>query len=404
MTQRSPRTVARPPSATDPILSIETSCDDTCAAVLTGGGRILSSVVSSQAIHGEYEGVVPELASREHLDLLLPAIRRALGEAGLELESIRGIAVTRGPGLIGCLLIGLTTAKALALARRIPFVGVNHIEGHLRAIRAERDLDAPFVALVASGGHTELMHVEAWGRSTLLGSTRDDAAGEAFDKVAKLLGLGFPGGPVIDRLAAEGNPSAFPFPRAYLGIESGGFDFSFSGLKTAVKYFVEERGIPEAGPARDRFLCDVAASFQDAVVDVLVAKLEAACRTTGTRRMLLAGGVACNSALRRRAQRLAERISGELHHPSPALCSDNAVMIGLAGLPRLLRGDSDPIDLDAIANLDDFPSESSATITGAPETPATHTGAAGTPAAGTPPPEPQATKPQKPASGSRRGT
>jgi N6-L-threonylcarbamoyladenine synthase len=335
------------------ILAIETSCDDTCAAVLSGDGRILSSVVSSQGIHADYLGVVPELASREHLALLPPAIRQACREAATDLQSIEAIAVTRGPGLIGCLLVGLATAKGLALSLEIPFVGVNHIEGHLYAIRAVRDFPPPFVALVASGGHTELMHVESWGRYALLGATRDDAAGEAFDKVAKILGLGFPGGPALDRLARDGNPQAIPFPRAWLDLESGNLDVSFSGLKTAVKNYVE-RSWPGEERDRERFVRDVAASFQEALVDVLTAKLEAAARRTGTSRILLSGGVACNTRLRERVGRLAEALGGESAFPPPSLCSDNAAMIGLAGLERLRRGETDPFDLAAVAGLEEL--------------------------------------------------
>ena len=343
-----------------PLLALETSCDDTCAAVLDPSGTVRSSVVASQAIHAEYAGVVPELASRAHLELMQPTIDRALRDAGVGLRDLGAVAATCGPGLIGCLLVGLSTAKALSLSLEIPFVGVNHIEGHLRAIFAERELEAPFVALVASGGHTELMYVSEWGHYELLGATRDDAAGEAFDKVAKLLGLGFPGGPVIDRLATTGNPEAYRFPRARLDLENGGFDFSFSGLKTAVRYFVEERGIPENENERARFLADVAASFQDAVVDVLGAKLREAARRRGTSTILLAGGVACNSALRRRAHEVAAELGGEAVYASPRYCADNAAMIGLAALPRLLRGEADGLDLPAVANLEEIPLSGSA--------------------------------------------
>jgi N6-L-threonylcarbamoyladenine synthase len=345
----------RPAGAAGRILAIETSCDDTCAAVISGSGEILSSVVSSQGIHAEYLGVVPELASREHLSLLLPAIREATREAGIEMPGITGIAVTQGPGLIGCLLVGLATAKGLALALGVPYVGVNHIEGHIHAIRAVRPLEAPFVALVASGGHTELVHVPEWGQYNLLGSTRDDAAGEAFDKVAKLLGLGFPGGPAVDRLARRGNPLAIDFPRAWLDLDRGGLDFSFSGIKTAVKNFVERNAPAPEDPAREAFVRDVAASFQRAIVDVLVAKMEAACRLRGVNRILLAGGVACNSVLRERVSVLARKLGGESAYPPPALCSDNAVMIGLAGLPRLAAGESDPMSLPPLTNLEEFP-------------------------------------------------
>jgi N6-L-threonylcarbamoyladenine synthase len=298
--------------------------------------------------------VVPELASREHLALILPAIRVALGDAGTTLPQLRGIAVTRGPGLIGCLLVGLATAKGLAFSLDLPFVGINHLDGHLQAIRATRSYNPPFVALVASGGHTELVLVETWGRYRLLGATRDDAAGEAFDKVAKVLGLGFPGGSVIDQLAREGDPKAFAFPRPWLELERGGLDFSFSGLKTAVKNHVERSAPSAETPAWDRFVRDTAASFQAAITDVLVAKLESASRQTGVRRFLLSGGVACNAALRERTAHLAERIGGEAAWPPAAFCSDNAAMIGLAGLDRLRRGECDPLSLAAVAGLEDL--------------------------------------------------
>jgi N6-L-threonylcarbamoyladenine synthase len=333
-------------------LAVETSCDDTCAAVLTPEGKPLSNIVSSQIVHGEYEGVVPELASREHLRLGPTAIRLALAEANVSLDEVRGIAVTQGPGLIGCLLVGMSMAKGLALARAIPVVGVNHIEGHVHAILAEREWAPPFIALIASGGHTELLRVIDWGRYDLLGSTRDDAAGEAFDKVAKLLGLGYPGGPLVDRLAREGKPDAYPFPRAWMGLDSGGLDVSFSGLKTAVKLFVE-RSDPATRPAS--FIPDVCASFQSALVDVLVAKISAAVERTGVKRILLSGGVACNSSLRQRTAALGERIGAEVAYPSPKLCADNAVMIGLAGLRRLREGADDGMALPAFSNLDEFP-------------------------------------------------
>ncbi len=336
-------------------LAIETSCDDTCAAVLSRDGRPLSSVVSSQLVHAVYEGVVPELASREHLRLGPAAIRIALEQAGVGIGQIRGVAVTQGPGLVGCLLVGLGLAKGLALARRIPVIGVNHIEGHLHAIRAERDWEPPFVALVASGGHTELLHVEDWGSYRLLGATRDDAAGEAFDKVAKLLGLGFPGGPAVDRLAARGNEAAYAFPRAYLDVDRGNLDLSFSGLKTAVKVFLERNSEWTMGAAPERFVADVCASFQAALVDVLVAKIERSLRETRAGRVLLCGGVACNSYLRRRTEALGGKLGVEVVHPSPPLCADNAVMIGCAAFARLEAGEDDGMALSALPNLDDFP-------------------------------------------------
>jgi N6-L-threonylcarbamoyladenine synthase len=336
-------------------LAMETSCDDTCAAVLSETGRPLSNVVSGQLVHGEYEGVVPELASREHLRLGPTAIRIALEQAGVSWDQIRGIAVTQGPGLVGCLLVGLGLAKGLALARRIPVVGVNHIEGHMHAIRAERAWEPPFVGLVASGGHTELLYVEAWGRYRLLGATRDDAAGEAFDKVAKLLGLGFPGGPAVDRLAARGRGDAYAFPRAYLDVDQGNLDLSFSGLKTAVKLFLERDAAWSGGRAADQFVADVCASFQAALVDVLIAKLEEALKQTGARRILLSGGVACNSYLRQRTEALGRRLGIEAAYPSARLCADNAVMIGQAALARLDAGEDDGMALSALPNLDDFP-------------------------------------------------
>jgi N6-L-threonylcarbamoyladenine synthase len=342
------------PGPEDLILAIETSCDDTCAAVLTCDGRVRSSVVSSQGIHGEYLGVVPELASREHLALIVPAIRVALSDAGTNLSALRGIAVTHGPGLIGCLLVGLATAKGLALSLDLPLVGVNHLDGHLHAILADRSYDPPFVALVASGGHTELVLAEAWGRYRLLGATRDDAAGEAFDKVAKVLGLGFPGGAVVDRLAREGDPKAFAFPRPWLDLERGGLDFSFSGLKTAVKNHVERSAPPAATGEWERFVRDTAASFQAAITDVLVAKLASAAKQTGVRKFLLCGGVACNSILRERTAEMAGRLGGEAAWPAPAFCSDNAAMIGLAGVDRLRRGERDSLGLAAVAGLEDL--------------------------------------------------
>jgi N6-L-threonylcarbamoyladenine synthase len=285
----------------------------------------------------------------------LTVIRLALEKADCDLGAIRGVAVTQGPGLIGCLLVGLGLAKGLALARSLPVVGVNHIEGHLHAILAEREWSPPFVALVASGGHTELLHVLDWGRYRLLGATRDDAAGEAFDKVAKLLGLGYPGGPVVDHRAREGRSHAFAFPRAYMDIDKGNLDVSFSGLKTAVKLFLERDPAWSAGKASEGFVADVCASFQAALVDVLIAKMEAAVQQTGVSRILLSGGVACNTYLRRRAGALGERLSVEVAYPVPGLCADNAVMIGLAGRRRLVAGQDDGMSLSACANLDDFP-------------------------------------------------
>jgi len=309
------------------ILGIETSCDDTGAAVLRvddGRREILSNVLSSQVVHEEYGGVVPELASRAHLSALVPIVRRALDRAGVDEARLDAVAATRGPGLIGSLLVGLSFAKSLAWSRGIPFVGVNHIEAHLLAVCLEApDLAPPFLGLVVSGGHTEFLFVEDWGRYRLLGSTLDDAAGEAFDKVGSLLGLPYPGGPAIDRAARAGDDRAFPLPRALRGRE--GCDVSFSGLKTAVRALLDDLG-PEAAAAR---VPDLAASFQRAVVDSLEEKFAWALRDSGAREAVLAGGVAANSALRERLVRRAEREGARMRLPSLALCADNAAMIAL---------------------------------------------------------------------------
>jgi len=347
------------------ILAIETSCDDTCAAVLRDAGagqpiELLSNVVSSQLIHAEYLGVVPELASREHLRLIGPVVRTALERAEAELGDLDAVAVTNGPGLIGSLLIGLSYAKALAYARGIPVIGIHHVAGHLGSVAldvGEDEVRPPFVGLVASGGHTEIVQVTEWGRWDLLGATRDDAAGEAFDKVAKLLELGFPGGPELSRLAAGGDPAAHPFPRAWLDLDKGGLDLSFSGLKTAVKMFLERQGWPdEPRDAQDRaqFVADVAASFEEAVVDVLARKLQKAAEITGVRNLVIEGGVAANRVLRARLAEVAEKSGARLFLPSLAFCGDNAAMIGLVGAQRLRKGQRSRYDLAAVPNLDDW--------------------------------------------------
>lgn len=341
------------------ILAIETSCDDTCAAVLRDG-RLLSSEVSSHLIHAQYEGVVPELASREHLRLMGPVMRAALRGAGAQLSDIEAVAVTNGPGLIGSLLVGLSFGKALAYGLGIPIVGVNHVEGHLAAVAleyGEEHAQPPFVGLVASGGHTEIVRVTAWGRWELLGATRDDAAGEAFDKVAKLLGMGFPGGAQLSKAAANGRGDAHAFPRAWLGLKQGGLELSFSGLKTAVKLFLDREGWPDrpaADEERQRFVADVAASFEQAVVDVLSEKLWKAAEITGLRKIVVSGGVAANPALRTRLATGAAERGFELLLPPPALCGDNAAMIGLVGSQRLGAGERSRNDLAAIPNLDDW--------------------------------------------------
>lgn len=332
------------------ILAIETSCDDTGAAVLINGRTILSSLVSSQvAVHQKYGGVVPELASRKHLEMIVSMVREALERADLALEEIDGVAVTQGPGLVGSLLVGLSFAKSIAFARKIPFIGVNHLEAHLSAIfLEERAPRFPYVGLVVSGGHTALFHVEGFGRYRLMGQTRDDAAGEAFDKVAKWLGLGYPGGPIIDRLASKGDPRAIRFPRASLPGDS--FDFSFSGLKTAVVNMVKahprfSEGLPV------EVVRDIVSSFQEAVVDVLIKKTFQATRHLGLKRVVLSGGVAANRRLRERMSEVASEEKVRLYLPSPEFCTDNAAMVGLVGYEYLKRGIQSPLSLNAFSNL-----------------------------------------------------
>jgi N6-L-threonylcarbamoyladenine synthase len=312
--------------ATGSILAIETSCDDTCAAVVTEQGEILSNVISSQArFHERYGGVVPEVASRHHLELVNAVVDEALGNAGRELTEMGAVAVTSGPGLIGALLIGLSTAKALAAAARLPFIPVDHLHGHVAANFLQPDpLEPPFVCLIASGGHTLLAWVSERGGYELLGATRDDAAGEALDKAARLMGMGYPGGAEIDRLAREGDAAAFSFPVGMRSTDS--LDFSFSGLKTALVYAVRDLG-PEQTLARR---ADLAASFQRAVVDSLMLKLEAAIERTGADRIALGGGVAANSQLRARAGELCEQRGLALKIPPAELCTDNAAMIASA--------------------------------------------------------------------------
>lgn len=321
------------------MLGIETSCDETAAAVVRGR-RICSNVVASQiALHHRFGGVVPELASRRHLETILRVVRQALEEAGVGVDQLDGLAVTQGPGLVGSLLVGLSFAKGMALASGLPLVGVDHLEGHVFAFALEREPRFPFVALLASGGHTALWWVEDLGRWQLLGSTRDDAAGEAFDKVSKLLGLGYPGGPLLERLAREGNPRAIRLPRPLPGEE---LEFSFSGLKTAVAQLL--RGHPSA---RERHRADIAASFQEAVVEVLVQRLVQAVERTGARVAVLCGGVAANRRLRAEASARLEGRGVELVIPSPALCTDNAAMIALVGGWRLARGERSGLDIAA---------------------------------------------------------
>jgi N6-L-threonylcarbamoyladenine synthase len=330
-----------------PVLGIETSCDDTAAAILDRG-RVLSTVVAGQTDHLPYDGVVPELASRAHVRLITPVVRRALDEAGIGWSDLHGVAATHAPGLIGSLLVGLTYGKALAAAHDLPFVGVNHLEAHLLSVLLERpEIRPPLVALLASGGHSEIVLARTWHRYTILGSTRDDAAGEAFDKVAILLGLGFPGGPEIDRLATRGDPESVNFPRAWLGSDS--LDFSFSGLKTAVRNHVRDRGGAQALCEEAR--ADIAASFQQAVVDVLAAKTLRAADREGVTTVVLAGGVAANRLLRRRLEEEAGRRGWIFAVPPLRYCGDNAAMVALAGSLRLARGDRSDWRLSAVPTL-----------------------------------------------------
>lgn len=332
------------------ILAIETSCDDTGAAVVLNGRKILSNVVSSQvSVHRKYGGVVPELASRKHIEAIVPIVNEALERAGLSLKEIDGIAVTQGPGLVGSLLVGLSFAKSLSFASGIPLVGVNHIEAHLSAVFLEEKTPRfPFIGLVVSGGHTSLFRVDGFGRLARLGQTRDDAAGEAFDKVAKLLGLGYPGGPIIDHLSMAGNPKAIRFPRASLG--KGSFDFSFSGVKTAVVNFVKAHPAPPGG-FPEGLIRNIVSSFQEAVVDVLVNKTFQAAEHQGLKRVVLSGGVAANRALRNRMEEEGAKQRIRVYIPSPSFCTDNAAMVGVVGYEYLKKGLSSPLSLNAFSNL-----------------------------------------------------
>ena len=329
------------------ILAIESSCDETAAAVVRNGREVLSNVISSQIdLHKLYGGVVPEIASRKHIEKINQVIEETLKEAGKTLDDIDAIGVTYGPGLVGALLVGVAAAKAVAWARKIPLVGVHHIEGHISANYIEHpDLEPPFLCLVASGGHTHLVKVEDYGKYEILGRTRDDAAGEAYDKVARAIGLGYPGGPKIDRIAKEGNPDAVKFPKAK--VDGAEYDFSFSGLKSAVLNYLNHAKMTgeEVNPN------DLAASFQKAVVQVLVEHAIRGTKEHGFRKLALAGGVASNSALRASLKEACEKNGITLYYPSPIFCTDNAAMIGAAGYYEYKKGRRSGWDLNAAASL-----------------------------------------------------
>ncbi|HEX8070429.1 MAG TPA: tRNA (adenosine(37)-N6)-threonylcarbamoyltransferase complex transferase subunit TsaD [Pyrinomonadaceae bacterium] len=335
------------------VLGIESSCDETAAAVVRDGRELVSSVISSQVeTHRRFGGVVPELASREHLDKIVPVVAEAFARAGVTQDELDGIAVTQGPGLVGSLLVGLSYAKAMAYALGKPLVGVNHIEGHIYSVVFENPPIAyPAFALVVSGGHTNLFLLPEPGRYKVLARTRDDAAGEAYDKVAKLLGLGYPGGPVIERLAREGDPRAVPFSVPRMG--DGRPDFSFSGLKTAVSKHVRETGLRPVAPGEEpsQAIKDLAASFQSVVIRSLVGTTERLARAHAPRTLIVAGGVACNKALRAAAAEACARLGIPAYFPSPHLSTDNAAMIAAAGTVKLLTGERAGFDLNADVSL-----------------------------------------------------
>ncbi len=329
------------------VLAIETSCDETSVAVVKNGREVLSNIIASQIdIHQKFGGVVPEVASRKHIENINPIIQEALVEAGLTLDNIDVIGVTYGPGLVGALLVGISSAKAIAFSKDIPLVGVNHIEGHVYANFIEhKDLEPPFVSLIVSGGHTHLVYVEDYGKYEIMGKTRDDAAGEAFDKVARALKLGYPGGPIIDSLAKKGDKNAIIFPRAYLEGES--FDFSFSGLKSAVLNYLNscnQKGI-------EIVVEDVAASFQQSVIEVLVNKTIDAAIAKGTKIVAVAGGVAANSGLRNLMLEKCKKKGIDVRFPSRILCTDNAAMIGSTAYYNYIRGELADLELNGVPNL-----------------------------------------------------
>lgn len=329
------------------ILAIESSCDETAASVVKNGRTILSNVISSQIeLHKLYGGVVPEIASRKHIEKINQVIEEALEEAEVTLDDLDAVGVTYGPGLVGALLVGVAEAKAISYAKKLPLVGVHHIEGHVSANYIEHpDLEPPFMCLIVSGGHTHLVIVKDYGEFEILGRTRDDAAGEAFDKVARAIGLGYPGGPKIDKLAKEGNAEAIQFPKAKL--ERGPYDFSFSGVKSAVLNYINKCKMQ--GEEFDR--ADLAASFQKAVVDTLVEKAVKAAKEYHMDKLAIAGGVASNSALRGAMENACKKESIQFYYPSPIFCTDNAAMIGVAAYYEYQKGTRHGLDLNAVPNL-----------------------------------------------------
>ena len=329
------------------ILAIESSCDETAAAVVVNGRKVLSNIIFSQIdLHKLYGGVVPEIASRKHIEKINQVVTEALETAGMALEDMDAIAVTYGPGLVGALLVGVSAAKAISFASGIPLVGVHHIEGHISANYIENpDLEPPFACLVVSGGHTHLVLVKDYGEYEILGKTRDDAAGEAFDKVARAIGLGYPGGPKIDKLSCEGNPDAIAFPRGKVG--GSDYDFSFSGLKSAVLNYLNGCKMKNE-PVNT---ADVAASFQKAVIDVLVDHAMHACKEYDFKKFAIAGGVASNAHLRAAMEEACRKRKIQFYHPSPILCTDNEAMIGAAAYYEYQKGVRSGLDLNAVPNL-----------------------------------------------------
>lgn len=331
----------------DLILGIETSCDESAAALVEDGNKIISNIVASQiTVHQKYGGVVPEIASRKHMEYIIPVIDRALCTAEKKLDDLSGIAVTYGPGLIGSLLVGLSVAKAIAYARDIPFIGVNHLEAHIYANFLEhKELKPPCICLIVSGGHTSLIYMKDFGEYKLLGQTKDDAVGEVFDKISKVLNLGYPGGPIIEELAKRGNPSAVKFPRPLMNNKD--YDFSFSGLKTAVIYHIKK------SKKENKILQveDILASFQQAVVDVLVEKTVNAAQEFKTKHIVLAGGVAANNLLRKDIKERAKILNIEVFYPSLYLCTDNAAMVASVGYFKLKDNKKSSLSLDAISRL-----------------------------------------------------